>query len=118
MTIRDSLRYGGHGLALCWAGFWLAAGARAGLTEAKTVWEAIGYTLVPGALCVLLVIAAWRWERVGAWAVLLCGLVLLGHSSVQPDAAGPMWLLAGPPLVGGLLLVVYGRTGKLAAGAR
>lgn len=109
MTLRGFLKYTGHALALGWAGFWLAAGARAGLEQAKSFPEAVGYTLMPGGLCLLVVLAAWRWERIGAWAVLLCGLALLGHSSVQPEVTGPMLLLTGPPLIGGLMLVMYGR---------
>lgn len=107
--VRRGLRYAGHGVALGWAGFWIAAGGRAGLVQAQTFSEALAYALVPGGLCLIVALAAWRWERVGAWAVLFCGLALLGHSAVQPAVTGPMLLLAGPPLLGGLLLVIHGR---------
>lgn len=115
MGIRKVIRYLGHGVALAWAGFWLAAGARTGLVEAKSLSQAVAYTLIPGGLCLLLVVVAWRWERIGAWAVLLCGLALVGHSSIQPAVTGPMLLLAGPPLLGGMLLVIYGRLRPAAA---
>jgi hypothetical protein len=118
MDTKRLLRFFGHGIAIAWAGFWLAAGARAGLLEAKSIGEAIGYTLMPGGLCLALVLATWRWERVGAWAVLACGLALVGYSSVQPDVTGPMLLLAGPPLLGGLLLLIHGRMGGAEAGVR
>lgn len=109
MTIPNLLRFAGHMLALTWAGFWIAAGARAALLEAHSVADVLRFTFLPGGVFLLLVAIAWKWEHISAWAILLCGLILIGHSSRQPDATGPMLLLVGPPLIGGILLLFYER---------
>lgn len=99
------LRLFGHLLAITWAGFWIVSGAQSGFEQDGTWATAFRYALFPGGLFAAIAAAVWRWEQVGAWAILLCGLAIAASQSGAEGA--PVLLLAGPPLLGGLLLWLY-----------
>ncbi|MCC6538703.1 MAG: hypothetical protein IT162_14200 [Bryobacterales bacterium] len=99
------LRQFGHLLAIAWAAFWIVSGAHSGFEQDGTWMTAFRYALFPGGLFAAIAAAVWRWEQVGAWAIILCGLAIAGSQSGAE--ATPVLLLAGPPLLGGLLLLLY-----------
>lgn len=103
------LRLSGRTLALAWAGFWIAAGLWTGLNRGEGVVRAAEFGLFPGGLFLFLVVLVWRWEKVGAWALLLTGLLIVTHVSRAAEAGASWVLLAGPPLLGGILLLMYHR---------
>lgn len=108
-TLPHSLKLAGHTLALAWALFWIGAGLWSALRDGDGLMQALQFALVPGGLFLLLVVVVWRYEKVGAWTLLLVGLLIVTHLSRQPEAGVSWLMLAGPPLVGGALLLAYRR---------
>ncbi len=108
-TLPQSLKLAGHTLALAWALFWIAAGLWSAVRDGDGWLQALQYALVPGGLFLLVVAVVWRSEKLGAWMLLLVGLLMVTHLSRQPEAGASWLMLAGPPLAGGALLLVYRR---------
>lgn len=110
MTRSSILKLAGHTLALTWALFWIGAGLFTGISHHAGLGTTFGYMLAPGGLFLLLVLIVWRFEKVGAWMLLLIGLLIVTHLSRQPEAGASWVALAGPPLLGGVLLAIYHAT--------
>jgi hypothetical protein len=102
----------GLAVAVVWGGFWTWFGLVSGITEKMTALGVLLHALVPGGLFLASVAVAWRWERPGAYLLLLEALLI---AVVYPMLSGGRWLpfvlptMALPPLVAGILLLSQGR---------
>lgn len=104
-------------LALAWAGFWLFF-----FTVESLVWHTparvmLFWTLV-GLLFVLLAAAPWRWEVTGGLLLVVAGLLAGPAYAIWSPPQLTLLsrvittvLLAGPPLVAGVLFLRHHRAG-------
>jgi hypothetical protein len=102
----------GLAVAFTWAGFWTWFGLASGISEKHSPLGVLVQALVPGGLFLASVAVAYRWEKPGAYLLLLEGLLI---AIVYPMLSGGRWLpfvlptMALPPLVAGILLLSRGR---------
>jgi hypothetical protein len=97
-----------YAVAFVWAGFWTWFGLASGIGEKLRPLGVLLHALVPGGLFLASVAAAWRWEKPGAYLLLLEGLLIaILYPMHFPARFLPFVLptMALPPLVAGILLL-------------
>jgi hypothetical protein len=98
-------RYIARAGALLWAGWWTLFGLLSGIGEGLEPGGIFMHTLMPGLLFLALAVIAWRWEVPGGILLLLAGLWSLDMFWFARTPQGFL-LLALPPLLAGLLLLI------------
>lgn len=109
ITADEWVLYAARALSLLWAGFWLWFGIASGIGEGLTPFGVFMHT-VPGIVCLIPALIAWKWERPGSWVLVLFAvliavlyLYLFRHRLTLPVRLLTAALLSLPPLAAGLL---------------
>ena len=105
-------------LSLAWAAWWLFFGLASALGEGLGVLGGVLHVALPGGVCLLSALLAWRWPIPGGWLLIIEGLALaVGYPWMAWGRLGggvillTALLLALPPLVAGALFLWGGRRG-------
>lgn len=104
-------------IAYLWAFFWIGFGLLSGPAEGLDLAGTVVHALIPGGLFLLVALAATRWPSQSGALLLLTSAAVIsaGYTMIVGERSSigalilTMLLLAGPPLVAGLVLL---RTGS------
>lgn len=110
-------RNSARAILLTWAAFWIWFGLASGLSEHLPPLGIFIHTAAPGLVFALIAAIAWRHERAAAWLLLAVAAGILFAYNELMGHRGTLFvlqvgsILAGPPLLAGLLFYMASRSG-------
>lgn len=108
-TVERWERNGARAILLAWAGFWIWFGLASGLSEQLSPLGILVHMAAPGLVFAGIAALAWRHEHAAAWLLILIAVAILFIYNEMMGHRGLLYvlqvgsILAGPPLVAGLL---------------
>jgi hypothetical protein len=109
-------RNAARAILLLWAAFWVWFGLASGLSERLSPLGVAVHVAAPGLVFAVITAVAWRWERAAAWLLLAVAAGILYTYNELMGHRGPAFvlqvgsILAGPPLLAGLLFYLSWRS--------
>lgn len=110
-------RNAARAILLLWAAFWIWFGLASGLSEHLSAVGVFIHAAAPGLVFAVIAAIAWRHERAAAWLLLAVAAAILFAYNEMMGHRGALFvlqvgsILAGPPLLAGLLFYMVSRAG-------
>ena len=104
-------------LAILWFGFWTFFGIGSGIAEGGS--NFIFHLFFPPLIFAFILVAVWRWEKVGSIIMIIVGLIVaiaypltFGRRFPASTSIYMELTMALPPILIGILLILYHRKSK------